>query len=146
MFGSVTTHDALRTLLPDTESGAGGDVAEIRRRLAPHRALAAAGVPMVVHSDAGPGPTRFDDFAASIRAFAIGMDVSSVEAIRAATGLPAAALGLGSVLGTIEPGRLADLVLIDGDVTAAGPDARAHPARPAGRPARQLSIVPTTRA
>ena len=121
MFGSVTTHDALRSLLPDAASGAGGDVAELRRRLAPHRALAAAGVPMVVHSDAGPGPTRFDDFASSIRAFATGMEVSTAAAIRAATGIPAAALGLESVLGTIEAGRLADLVLVDGDAATAGP-------------------------
>ena len=147
MFGSVTTHDALRTLLPDTESGAGGDVAEIRRRLAPHRALAAAGVPMVVHSDAGPGPTRFDDFASSIRAFAIGMDVSSVAAIRAATGLAAAALGLESILGTVEarPSRRPRC----SSTAMWRPRARRsrpHPDRSARRPARQLSIVPTTRA
>jgi imidazolonepropionase-like amidohydrolase len=121
MFGSVTVHDALRTLLPDTVSGVGGDVDEIRRRLIPHRALAAAGVPMVVHSDAGPGPTRFDDLAASIRAYAVGMDVSVVAAIRAATGLAAAALGLERELGTIEAGRLADLVLIEGDAGSAPP-------------------------
>lgn len=120
VFGSVTAHDALRNLLPGPTL-AGGDVVEIRRRLVPHRGLAAAGVPMVVHSDAGPGPTRFDDFAASIRAYAAGMDASNVAAIRAATGTAAAALGLSSDLGTIEPGRVADLLLIDGDAADALP-------------------------
>ncbi len=103
MFGSVTAHDALRTLLPDTVSGVGGDVDEIRRRLIPHRALAAAGVPMVVHSDAGPGPTRFDDLAASIRAYAVGMDVSVVAAIRAATGSPRRRSGLSASSGRSRP-------------------------------------------
>src|SRR5439155_6047594 len=114
-FGSVTTHDALRELLPDA-AGQGGDIDEIRRRLVPHRALRAAGVPMVVHSDAGPGvATRFDDFAASVRAFAAGMDASAVETLRAATGVPAAALGASADVGTIEIGRLADLILVEGD-------------------------------
>ena len=110
---SVTTHDALRSLLPG--SAYPGDIAEIRRRLAPHRALAAAGVPLLVHSDAGPGPTRFDDFAASIRAFAVGMGATALEAIRAATGVPAAALGLDGEIGTVESGRLADLIAVGGD-------------------------------
>ena len=113
---SVTTHEALRSLLPS--SAGPGDIAEIRRRLAPHRALAAAGVPLMVHSDAGPGPTRFDDFAASIRAFAVGMGATALDAIRAATGVPAAALGLAGEVGTIEPGRLADLIAVAGDATA----------------------------
>jgi imidazolonepropionase-like amidohydrolase len=114
-FGSVTTHDSLRDLVPS--SGASGDVEELRRRLVPHRALGDVGVPMVVHSDAGPGPTRFDDFAASIRCYAFGMEVTAVEAIRAATGTAAAALGLVGAIGTVEPGAVADLVLVDGDPT-----------------------------
>jgi imidazolonepropionase-like amidohydrolase len=115
--GSVTTHNALRDLLPDAD-GAGGDIAEIRRRLVPHRALAAAGVPLVVHSDAGPGPTLFDDFAASVRTFALGMGATAEEAIRAATGTAARALGIDSDVGTIEPGRLADIIIVDGDASA----------------------------
>jgi imidazolonepropionase-like amidohydrolase len=79
--------------------------------------MRAAGVPMVVHSDAGPGPTRFDDFVASVRVFAAGMETSAVEAIRAATGIPAAALGLERELGTVEVGRLADLILVEGDAS-----------------------------
>ena len=102
--GSVSAHEALRSLLPDTD-GRGGDLVEMRRRLVPHRALAAAGVPMVVHSDAGPGPTRFEEFARSVRVIQAGMDASPVAAIAFATGRAAAALGLGGDLGYWSAGR-----------------------------------------
>jgi imidazolonepropionase-like amidohydrolase len=39
----------------------------------------------------------------------------AIDAIVAATRAGAAALGLGDQLGTIEPGRLADLIVVDGD-------------------------------
>jgi imidazolonepropionase-like amidohydrolase len=37
------------------------------------------------------------------------------EVIRSATAVPAEAMGVGADLGTIEPGKLADLVIVDGD-------------------------------
>ena len=115
-YGSVSAHAALRDLLPDQE-GRGGNLAELQRRLVPHRALAAAGVPMLVHSDAGPGPTRFEAFATSVRVYEIGMGTSPAEAIAAATGRPAAALGLGDILGSVLPGRLADIIVVEGDAS-----------------------------
>jgi imidazolonepropionase-like amidohydrolase len=44
--------------------------------------------------------------------------MSAVEALRAATLTPARALGYGKDLGSLEPGKLADLVVIDADVLA----------------------------
>jgi Tol biopolymer transport system component/imidazolonepropionase-like amidohydrolase len=41
--------------------------------------------------------------------------LSPAEAIRTATAVPAAAMGLGAELGTIEVGKLADLVVVDGN-------------------------------
>ncbi len=41
--------------------------------------------------------------------------VAPADAIRTATAVPAEAMGLGADLGTIEPGKLADLVIVDGN-------------------------------
>ena len=43
--------------------------------------------------------------------------MSPLEALRAATAAPAEYLGLDNDLGSLEKGKLADLVVIDGDVT-----------------------------
>ncbi len=121
IVASVTSHEKLRDLLPGERTD-DGDAAELRRRLTPHRAVAAAGVPIVVHSDCGPYQTRYDRFGLSIRVFHEGMGVSVEQAVAAATSIPAAAIGLEDEAGAIEPGRRADLVLLDGDPTA-DPDA-----------------------
>jgi imidazolonepropionase-like amidohydrolase len=46
------------------------------------------------------------------------------EVIRSATAVAAEAMGLGADLGTIEPGKLADLVIVDGDPLTAITDLR----------------------
>jgi Tol biopolymer transport system component/imidazolonepropionase-like amidohydrolase len=50
--------------------------------------------------------------------------VSPLDAIRSATAVPAEAMGLGHDLGTIEPGKLADLVIVDGDPSTTITDLR----------------------
>lgn len=114
MVASVTSHEKLRQLLPG-EVSVDGDPVELRRRLAPHRALLDAGVPLVVHSDCGPYQTRYDRFGLSVRVFALGMGVDMTRAIHAATLAPARALGVDAMAGSVEAGKRADLVLLDGD-------------------------------
>jgi imidazolonepropionase-like amidohydrolase len=41
--------------------------------------------------------------------------MSPAEALKSATSTAAYALGLDDLIGTIEPGKLADLVVVDGD-------------------------------
>jgi imidazolonepropionase-like amidohydrolase len=110
-FGSVTAHRSLRALLGEGAEG----IKELRRRLRPHRAMRQAGVPLPVHSDAGIPGTWFESFYLSVDAFRHGLQTSVQEAVRAATHVPAMALGIGDRLGKIDTGYLSDLVIVRGD-------------------------------
>jgi imidazolonepropionase-like amidohydrolase len=50
--------------------------------------------------------------------------LTPAEAIRTATAVPAEAMGLGADLGTVEAGKLADLVVVDGNPLTAITDLR----------------------
>lgn len=89
-------------------------------------AMAEAGVQVAVGSDWCACAGRSDELHGSIRPGTVthtemelltwgGMSPEAV--LRAATADAARAIGLGHVLGTIEPGKLADLVVVDGDPT-----------------------------
>jgi imidazolonepropionase-like amidohydrolase len=75
-------------------------------------ALVKAGVPIALSSF---GLSRPADFRDRIRA-AIEAGLSSDEALRALTVTPARVLGLERVAGTIEPGKLANLVVTEGNL------------------------------
>ena len=80
-------------------------------------ALAKAGVPVALASFGGTsGATFRDRIRSSIEA-----GLSPDDALRAATVTPAAVLGISSSVGTIEPGKLANLVVVTGnDLFASG--------------------------
>jgi imidazolonepropionase-like amidohydrolase len=106
----VTAHRPLRDLL-EAE-----DVSGIRTRLTPHRELHDAGATLTVHSDAGTPGTAFDGIARSIEIFKLGLNTSTHTAVRAATLNAAIALGIQTETGTLEAGKTADFVLLDGDL------------------------------
>ncbi len=110
-IGSVTAHRTLRALLEQGDDG----ITELRRRLGPHRAMRQAGIKLPVHSDAGVPGTRFELFCQSVDCFRHGLQTGIPEAVRAATHMPAMALGLGDRLGKIESGYISDLVVVRGD-------------------------------
>lgn len=114
IVASVTAHHALRELLPGDPEGR-TDLDELRRRLSPHRAVASAGVPVIVHSDTGPGPTRHDGFGESVAVFALGVERAAAASVAAATSVPARALGMDREIGAVRPGLRADLVAVAGD-------------------------------
>jgi imidazolonepropionase-like amidohydrolase len=96
---------------PSYES-ARDSVAELRR----------AGVPILAGTDANAGPgipfsPRHGESLHDELELLVEAGLSNVEALRAATVLPAQHFGLHD-RGVIEPGRRADLVLIDGDPIA----------------------------
>jgi imidazolonepropionase-like amidohydrolase len=91
-------------------------VANARRGLAAeHR----AGVPIVVGSDSGNGPIVPYLFhgLTTLREIELlgGAGLSPAQALAAATRTPASMLGLASEIGTVEPGKRADLVIVRGD-------------------------------
>jgi imidazolonepropionase-like amidohydrolase len=54
-------------------------------------------------------------FPADVKSLVENTNITPLEAIKMATKIPAEALGLGSRLGTIEPGKDADLLIVDGN-------------------------------
>ena len=79
--------------------------------------LIRAGVRMAGGSDCGWGSYPFGDFQGEIIAMR-DAGLTPMQAIQAGTRNPAAALGVLSQTGSIEPGKAADLLLVDGDPTA----------------------------
>lgn len=73
------------------------------------------GVTFLAGSDAGWRATAFDTFWKELDEL-VGVGMSPVEAVNAATGAVTEALGCGDLYGTIRAGRIADLVAVGGDV------------------------------
>lgn len=85
----------------------------MRSRPAPARALIEAGVPVAVASDANPG-TCFTESLAAVAAHAcLDSGLSVEETLTGMTLNAAASLGLASEIGSLEPGKSADVVLLD---------------------------------
>jgi imidazolonepropionase-like amidohydrolase len=66
-----------------------------------------------VHSDSAEGIQRLNQEAAKgmARGRRLGLDIPPEQAIRWITSNPAKALGLDDRIGTVEPGKIADLVI-----------------------------------
>lgn len=97
---------------------AGSSDAEVTAQVkANAAALSKAGVPVVFASFGGASGTTFRD---RIRA-SIDAGMSADDALRAATVVPAVLLGITAAVGTIEVGKLANLVVVSGnDLFASG--------------------------
>jgi imidazolonepropionase len=83
------------------------------QRYAPARKLIGAGVPVAIASDFNPGSCMGFNMQLMMTIACTQMGMSPEEAITAATLNGAAALGLSSSVGSIEPGKKADLCLMD---------------------------------
>jgi imidazolonepropionase len=78
---------------------------------APARSLIQAGVPLVVATDFNPGTAPLESMGAALGLACLTAGLSVDEAITAGTLNAACALGRGSDVGTIEPGKRADFVI-----------------------------------
>ena len=79
------------------------------------RAMHEAGVPLILGTDAGVRLTRFEDYALAFPIFVERFGLTPMQAIQAATSRAAAAIGVANEVGTIQVGKQADLVVLDGD-------------------------------
>jgi imidazolonepropionase-like amidohydrolase len=76
-----------------------------------------AGACVIIHSDSATGIQRLNQEAAKAMASAVrmGVSVDEAEAIRWVTENPARALGIADRTGTLAPGKMADVVVWDGN-------------------------------
>jgi imidazolonepropionase-like amidohydrolase len=84
------------------------------------RRLRELGTRFVVGSDAGAGITRFQDLWLCVAVFVASLGFSVVEAIQAATQTAAQALRIDKDLGTVEVGKLADIIVVRGNPESDG--------------------------
>ncbi len=77
-----------------------------------------AGVCLMVGDDWGTVMTPHGDYAAEMRLYVDECGIDPLDVMRWATHNGARGLSMADELGSVEPGRLADLVLVDGDPTS----------------------------
>jgi imidazolonepropionase-like amidohydrolase len=82
------------------------------------RRMVELGVPISTGTDAGVSWTPFDSLALEAELLVTEVGMKPLQAIHSATGGAARALGLGASVGTISPGLVADLIVVDGDPAA----------------------------
>jgi imidazolonepropionase-like amidohydrolase len=82
------------------------------------RCMHAAGVKLVVSSDQGSTGTQIDELPLLMEFLTNHVQIPASTVLRGVTGLAAEALGLEDCLGVLAPGKLADIVIVDGDPLA----------------------------
>ena len=88
---------------------------ELGERFALLRRTQEEGVPMVISSDAGVPDTRFEDFTGGLVIAVQCCGFSPMGAIIASTSRAAEMLGMENQVGSLEPGKRADILAVDGD-------------------------------
>lgn len=117
LWVGITMAGIDRVLLPEATDATenGSSETALWQKHAGTRRMREAGVRIMISSDAGVRFTRFEDFYLSLLCAVEGLGINPVEAIHRATLVPAEALGLGAEIGSIAPGKCADLLLVEGD-------------------------------
>jgi imidazolonepropionase len=84
----------------------------MKRHYAPARRLVEAGVPVALATDCNPGSSYTESMPMVVLLAVFQLGLTIEEALAAATLNSACSLGLGSEIGSVEPGKRADLVLL----------------------------------
>jgi len=103
-IAALADKKVVATLLPGTSLF-------LRSPYAPARKLIEQGVPVALATDLNPGSCTIEAMPITIGLACLGLEMTPAEAITAATVNGAYALGLAEELGTLEQGKLADLVV-----------------------------------
>ena len=72
------------------------------------------GVKLIAGTDAGVRFTAFDNYPLCLE-LAVAGGMANMQAIQSGTSLAAEALGISDIVGTIQPGKEADIIAVDGD-------------------------------
>ncbi|MHB9145285.1 MAG: imidazolonepropionase [Symbiobacteriia bacterium] len=86
----------------------------LREQYAPARRMVELGVPIALATDHNPGTCTLESMAAVIGLACLEMRLTPAEALTASTINAAHALGLGKMTGSLEAGKRADLIVLDG--------------------------------
>lgn len=110
-IGALSKSGTTAILLPATAYS-------LRKPYARARAMIEHGVPVALATDCNPGSsfTESMPFVFGLAVMAMGLTVE--EALTAATKNSACAVGMGAVCGTLEAGKQADFLLLDGETPA----------------------------
>ena len=95
-----------------------GREAMVQPRYNAIRQMYDSGALVVASSDAGGTSTRIDEFALLLEFLAVTLGISPAKVITSATGLAAEAIGIGHETGSLEPGKKADIIIVDSDPLA----------------------------
>jgi imidazolonepropionase-like amidohydrolase len=88
------------------------------------RRMAALGVTILAGTDAGVAWTPFDSLPSELESLVSEAGLTPMQAIQSATGTAARVLGIDGSVGTLEIGRVADLIAVEGDPSARIDDIR----------------------
>jgi imidazolonepropionase-like amidohydrolase len=72
------------------------------------------GVKLIAGADAGVSFTTFDNYPLCLE-LAVAGGMNNMQAIQSGTSLAAEALGIADIVGTIQPGKEADIIAVDGN-------------------------------
>jgi len=84
-----------------------------KKSWAPARRLIEAGVPVALATDCNPGSSNTESLPTIVQLAVFELVLSIEEALTAVTLNAAASLGLGTEIGSLEPGKRADVVILD---------------------------------